>query len=395
MTTDSNAVKSIGLSSISNPMDWKAIDRFILLACLVLLAPLAFGVSMWATNILAPEWLNQTLVTILSALYLMHIAVMGSFILTAMKLRRYTHDWPLFENAIISSFLVTVMTTGYLTGTHLSEALLIIFLGVIITCTLADVNKIKFCFWIVVPILVVMAALDYTEAVPYAMLLERSPYAEDGRPLDGWMMVRMAVAVILAPLIYLCILAMKRWTERESLYLEMSTIDGLTRLSNRNSLISRGQEEIRRARASDAMPSLSCIMIDLDHFKQINDTWGHHAGDEVLVAASKVMMDSARPNDEVGRYGGEEFAVLLPGTTLLQAKLIAERIRKRISSMNVVVDGQKIDVTASFGVACYPSPDVEAMSDLLKTADKALYEAKESGRNQVVAAQSSSESTRS
>ena len=199
-------------------------------------------------------------------------------------------------------------------------------------------------------------------------------------------MVRMTVAVILAPLTYLCILAMKRWTERESLYLEMSTIDGLTRLSNRNSLISRGQEEIRRARASDAMPPLSCIMIDLDHFKQINDTWGHHAGDEVLIAASKVMMDSARPNDEVGRYGGEEFAVLLPGTTLLQAKLIAERIRKRISSMNVVVDGQKIDVTASFGVACYPSPDVEAMSDLLKTADKALYEAKETGRNKVVTA---------
>ena len=242
MTTDSNTLKDLGRTAISNPMDWKAIDRFILLACLVLLAPLSFGVSMWATNILAPEWLNQTLVTMLSVLYVLHIAVMASFILTAIKLRKYTHDWPLFENAIISSFLVTVMTTGYLTGTHLSEALLIIFLGVIITCTLADVNKIKFCFWIVVPILVAMAALDYSEAIPYAMLMERSPYAEDGRPLEGWMMVRMTVAVILAPLLYLCILAMKRWTERESLYLEMSTIDGLTRLSNRNSLISRVAE---------------------------------------------------------------------------------------------------------------------------------------------------------
>ena len=150
MTTDSNTLKDLGRTAISNPMDWKAIDRFILLACLVLLAPLSFGVSMWATNILAPEWLNQTLVTMLSVLYVLHIAVMASFILTAIKLRKYTHDWPLFENAIISSFLVTVMTTGYLTGTHLSEALLIIFLGVIITCTLADVNKIKFCFWIVV-----------------------------------------------------------------------------------------------------------------------------------------------------------------------------------------------------------------------------------------------------
>ncbi|WP_370315556.1 GGDEF domain-containing protein, partial [Thalassolituus sp.] len=215
-----------------------------------------------------------------------------------------------------------------------------------------------------------------------------SPVADNGRPFDGWMAIRMTVAFILAPLIYLCILAMKRWAERENLYLEMSTIDGLTRLSNRNSLITRGQEEIRRARAADSttLPPLACIMIDLDHFKQINDTWGHHAGDEVLVAASKVMMENARPNDEVGRYGGEEFAVLLPGTTLVQAKLIAERLRKRISHMAVEVDGQKIEVTASLGVACYPSPGVEAMSDLLKTADKALYEAKETGRNKVVSA---------
>ena len=97
MTTDSNTLKEPGLIAISNPMDWKAIDRFILLASLVLLAPLSFGVSMWATNILAPEWLNQTLVMMLSVLYVMHIAVMGSFIITAIKLRKYTHDWPLLR----------------------------------------------------------------------------------------------------------------------------------------------------------------------------------------------------------------------------------------------------------------------------------------------------------
>ncbi len=373
---------------ISNPMDWRPIDRFILLACLVILAPLSFGSTMWIANTHVPEWLNQPLVSVLTVLYIGHIAVMVGFILAALKLRRYTDDWPLFENVIIASFLIVVLTTGYLTGTYLSEALLIIFLGVIITCTLADVNKIQFCFWIVVPLLGGMSALDLMQILPHAMLLEKSPVADNGRPFDGWMAIRMTVAFILAPLIYLCILAMKRWAERENLYLEMSTIDGLTRLSNRNSLITRGQEEIRRARAADSttLPPLACIMIDLDHFKQINDTWGHHAGDEVLVAASKVMMENARPNDEVGRYGGEEFAVLLPGTTLVQAKLIAERLRKRISHMAVEVDGQKIEVTASLGVACYPSPGVEAMSDLLKTADKALYEAKETGRNKVVSA---------
>lgn len=371
-------------------MDWKAIDRFILLASLVLIAPIAFGITMWVAFITVPEWLNPTLVHWLSGLYALHISVLAGFILVALKIRKHTHDWPLFENVIIANFLIVVLTTGVVTGTYLSEALLIIFLGVIITCTLADVNKIRFCFWIVVPVLILISIADLTNFIPHAVLLERSPIATDGQPLNGWMAVRMTVAAILAPLIYLCILAMKRWTERENLYQEMSTIDGLTRLANRNFLISRGQEEIQRARATDPsrIPTLSCIMIDLDHFKNINDTWGHHAGDQVLVAASKIMMESARPNDEVGRYGGEEFVVLLPGTTLLQAKLIAERIRMRISQMDIDIDGNKIKVTASLGVACYPSPDVEAMVDLLKTADHALYEAKESGRNQVVLAQS-------
>jgi diguanylate cyclase (GGDEF)-like protein len=210
----------------------------------------------------------------------------------------------------------------------------------------------------------------------------------DGRPLVGWLILRDIIVAILGFLVYLCILAMKRWTERESLYLEMSTTDGLTRLSNRNFFINRGQEEIARTREQTlpSSPSLACIMIDLDHFKQINDTWGHHAGDQVLIAASKVMMRNARKTDEVGRYGGEEFAMLLPGTSLKRAAQIAERIRRKISDMNVIVDGSNIEVTASFGVACFPSTDIDNMEDLLKAADKALYEAKETGRNKVVTA---------
>lgn len=97
-------------------------------------------------------------------------------------------------------------------------------------------------------------------------------------------------------------------------------------------------------------------------------------------------MDNARKNDEVGRYGGEEFAVLLPSTNMKKAVHIAESLRKKIASTKVEVDGQIIEVTASFGVACYPSEGIETMSDLLQTADKALYEAKETGRNKVVTA---------
>ena len=340
------------------------------------------------TDIIAPEHINQTYVPGLLWLYGLHILLLTGMILIATSKRKHSDDWPLFENIIIASYIITVLVSSYLTGSHFSEGLLLIFLGVNITGTLASVNKIRKSYWIVVPVLIAMGITDHMYSLPHAPLLIQPMTTPDGRPLVGWLIVRDIIVAILGFLVYLCILAMKRWTERESLYLEMSTTDGLTRLSNRNFFINRGQEEIARTREQTlpTSPSLSCIMIDLDHFKQINDTWGHHAGDQVLIAASKVMMRNARQTDEVGRYGGEEFAMLLPGTSTRRAAQIAERIRRKISDMNVIVDGNSIEVTASFGVACFPSTDINNMEDLLKAADKALYEAKETGRNKVVTA---------
>jgi len=381
-------MQKLTLQCIPNPMDWRAVDRFILLAALVLLAPVGFGSALLVTDIIAPEHINQTYVPGLLWLYGLHILLLTGMILIATSKRKHSDDWPLFENTIIASYIITVLVSSYLTGSHFSEGLLLIFLGVNITGTLASVNKIRKSYWIVVPVLIAMGITDHMYSLPHAPLLIQPMTTPDGRPLVGWLIVRDIIVAILGFLVYLCILAMKRWTERESLYLEMSTTDGLTRLSNRNFFINRGQEEIARTREQTlpTSPSLSCIMIDLDHFKQINDTWGHHAGDQVLIAASKVMMRNARQTDEVGRYGGEEFAMLLPGTSTRRAAQIAERIRRKISDMNVIVDGNSIEVTASFGVACFPSTDINNMEDLLKAADKALYEAKETGRNKVVTA---------
>lgn len=373
---------------ISNPMDWQPIDRLILLACLVLFAPVGFGSVLLVTNYQAPQYLNQSLVPILLWAYGLHAILLLTMIFAAFQRRAHDNHWPLFENIIIGGYLVVVIISSYLTGAHFSEGLLLIFLGVNITGVLANVNKIRKCYWVVVPVMLVMMAADFMHSVPYAILLEKSPFEPTGRPLIGWMILRAIIVLILAALIYLCILAMKRWTERESIYLEMSAIDGLTRLTNRNSFIHRGQQELVRARrqVTSFGSSLACIMIDLDHFKEINDTWGHHAGDEVLIVTSKIMMDNARQNDEVGRYGGEEFAILLPGTNLRIAEQIAERLRRKISETRVEVDGHVIEVTASFGVASFPGDGIESMSDLLKAADKALYQAKDKGRNTVVCA---------
>ncbi len=372
----------------SNPLDWRPIDRFILLGFLVLLAPGLFGLTLLGAFVMSPQFLDADIARPLLGFYAAHFAVLLGFIVAAFWRRRNEDDWPAFENVIIGGFIITVLLSAYLTGSQYTEGLLLLFLGVNITSALANVYKIRFSYWFVLAALIVMAVMDFTGGFEHAPLLKRSVYQPDGSPVLGWLVIQVAIAAVLSGLIYICILAVSRWVERENLYREMSTIDGLTRLTNRSHFISRGEKELARIQREPSThpDALACIMIDLDHFKDINDTWGHHAGDAVLVAASEIMMENARRYDEVGRFGGEEFAILLPGVTLELADQVAERLRRKISEAAVEVDGHEIRMTASLGVAAYPSTTVYGLNDLLKAADQALYRAKEGGRNRVVLA---------
>ncbi|HEV2644431.1 MAG TPA: GGDEF domain-containing protein, partial [Candidatus Elarobacter sp.] len=130
---------------------------------------------------------------------------------------------------------------------------------------------------------------------------------------------------------------------------------------------------------------LALVMCDIDHFKCVNDDYGHPAGDAVLQRFSALLRDEAREIDRVGRYGGEEFLLLLPGTVLDAAVTFAERIRQDVERHEFTLDdGQVIRRTVSCGVAAWPHPLVRDQEALIKAADDALYVAKESGRNRVV-----------
>jgi two-component system cell cycle response regulator len=162
----------------------------------------------------------------------------------------------------------------------------------------------------------------------------------------------------------------------------MSQTDGLTGLDNRRHLNERIEEMFQHAQRLNEPFSL--VMCDLDKFKSVNDTYGHQAGDEVLKQLARILKDEAREIDRVGRYGGEEFMLLLPGTVLDAAVTFAERVRKRIAAHTFTFDGGTLQRTASFGVSGWPHPKIQESDTLVRTADDALYVAKETGRNRVI-----------
>ena len=167
-----------------------------------------------------------------------------------------------------------------------------------------------------------------------------------------------------------------RQIEREQLWKMHALTDPLTGLPNRRGF-ERGVEGLR------APDTLSALMaIDLDHFKAVNDTHGHAAGDYVLQKVSLVLRSNLRNHDLLSRLGGEELAVLLPEADAALARLIGERLRRAIDEMEIHWEGKKLHVTASFGIAV--APGTLSMAELFEQADAALYAAKHSGRNRVV-----------
>ena len=158
--------------------------------------------------------------------------------------------------------------------------------------------------------------------------------------------------------------------------------DELTGLFNRRHIMALAQQEYQRARRFGH--PLSAIMIDIDHFKAINDTYGHAVGDQALVEVARRLRTGVRAIDITSRYGGEEFLLVLPETALAGAGLLADRLRRGMAANPIATVGGSLSITISLGVATI-QPDLPDMATLVANADTALYAAKQAGRNRVAA----------
>ena len=157
--------------------------------------------------------------------------------------------------------------------------------------------------------------------------------------------------------------------------------DGLTKCYNKKFFIDRLETEFAYAKRHGTM--LSLVMFDVDHFKRVNDNFGHLAGDAVLVHLARITQSMLRTEDVAARYGGEEFAIICRGIPLLNAGVVGERIRAAVEQNNFDFQGKRLPVTISVGVAALPECQVAGPAELVGEADEALYEAKRSGRNRV------------
>ncbi|MBM3325489.1 MAG: diguanylate cyclase [Calditrichaeota bacterium] len=171
---------------------------------------------------------------------------------------------------------------------------------------------------------------------------------------------------------------------------ELAVTDGLTKLINRRHFNERLAREFQRVKRFGG--NLGLLMLDIDHFKKVNDVYGHLAGDRILVEVARIIQDALRSIDMAGRYGGEEFVILLPETSHNGAAFVAEKLRSRIENQSFraaagddLAQGVEVPdhITISIGAACMPNVNVNHPEDLVNLADTALYNAKQKGRNRV------------
>jgi diguanylate cyclase (GGDEF)-like protein len=162
---------------------------------------------------------------------------------------------------------------------------------------------------------------------------------------------------------------------------QLAMTDPLTKLSNRRHILSNIENEI--VRSQRLKKSFCIILCDIDHFKRFNDSWGHDCGDFILVSIANIFKNMLRNQDYIARWGGEEFLLVLPETTIEGAVFVAEKLRSRIEATDFHLHGNKFSVTLTFGVKLFS--EETGVDGCIKQADEALYYGKETGRNKIVA----------
>lgn len=314
--------------------------------------------------------------------------VAASHFLLAVWLWRHRHDTaiPIVINWwIVGSHALVLLAAGLATGTYTSPANLPTVIGLVVGLALQPPRIVVTAFFGAIGVGALYQVCVLAGFAPYAPLIV--PGTFQGRmPVTWWWQYRSLLSYGGLPVgIGLILWVFARIDRQREALTALSQTDGLTQLYNRRHFMERLGAELMRHRRYGFPVSL--VLCDADHFKRVNDTYGHHAGDDVLREIGHIFRRTLRPMDLAARLGGEEFALILPECDLARAGIVCERLRRALEAYEFEADGEPGDsrrfrVTMSMGAVecCRGSSDA-----LLAQADANLYEAKRQGRNRVVA----------
>lgn len=372
---------SASLLPTGSPFGWNARDRSLyvqfLTTLLMVIVALSFGVlDGWPFLLDRPDdtaALRTTAMLAAGAL----VFWLGFYVWTWRWYVRRGADFSWLLFATIFAHILTSTAVCYAIGPYTAASGLIMVAALLLGMVLLERRSL----WIaVIGWFLSMFAIHLASKVgvlPFLSLFEASLEQPDLTSVAAERAV--AAALICIPLAVVMDHLIGVWRQDERSFYEAAQFDSLTGAYTRGFAMAVMQRALLKARG-DAKP-FGVLMLDLDHFKRINDAHGHARGDLVLKQTTRAMQSTLRAGDIVGRFGGEEFVVLLPGADLKQAMGAAERCRAAVAKMEIP-DAPYLSITASVGVAAFPDHG-EDLDELLKASDSAMYAAKSNGRNRI------------
>lgn len=367
---------------LSAALEWHAVDKGLLLMAMVI--PLYLQYLCWSFYVLSrPDRDNLINVDVAKTVMLIEVGLTSVGLVIAalgLLLRRRYPDLLLFQHLTLQYFSLSLVLLGFAIGTLSFPAGLVLLGAPIFGFILLD----RLAVWLAsIAALVVLVGLTYASVwgwLPYAPV---KVMPSDASSNLFWINSELFFA---APFLLLITVMADQllawWREREERIRQLSRTDALTGLHNRRSIMDLLDQSL--ARAAREQTPLALAILDLDHFKKINDSWGHPTGDRVLQVAARTLREHLREIDHIGRYGGEEFMVILPGTRTEDAAAVLERCRAALAAAAVRSDDQQpVPVSASFGLTGQAAGVETTPQQLIQRADEALYQAKSMGRNRV------------
>ena len=291
---------------------------------------------------------------------------------------------PVYTTVTLWVYAVTSVAACYLIGTLNVVTGLVMMGAPMLGLILFSIRQVLLIFIAGLAMMLTLSLLSALKMIPYAPILSQQQAASAHLNLYWTLCLMLAGGFYVIYQTIIMSAMVKAWHSREEDIRALSQTDALTGGANRRHIL----EELDLILASSRLGNipLSVLMVDIDHFKQINDDHGHLVGDRALHAAAEALRDCLRQGEMIGRYGGEEFLILLPGAQSHHAMEIAERCRRAIGALVIDAKGVSLPLSASVGVSSRLRDEIGNSDYIIHLADNAMYEAKRAGRNRVVAA---------